>query len=156
MRDSEGAYRWYWYMPYEVVNRSGGTVLFIPDITIATDTGELISAGRNIPSGLYRRIEQELNNPLLESPLAVVGELLEGEDYARESVAIWPAFEENVTEMAIFIAGLSGETASVRNPITDELVMMRRTLMLEFRLPGNPPTPERQAVVHEGTREVMR
>ena len=156
MRDAEGAYQWYWYMPYEVVNNSGKTVLFIPEITIVTDTGEFMTAGRNIPAGLFTRIDRELDNPLLENPLAVVGELLEGEDNARESVAIWPAFKDNVTEMTVFVAGISGETTTVRNPVTDELVMMRRTLMIQFRLPGNPPTPQRQPVVHEDTREVMR
>lgn len=156
LEDGDGAYRWYWYMPYTVVNNSGRTVLFIPEITIATDTGQTIDAGANIPAGLFPLIEQELGNPFLESPIEVVGELLEGEDYARESVAVWPAFEENVTELTIFVAGISGETATVRNPVTDEMVMMRRTLMLRFRLPGDPPSPQRQAVLFEDSREVMR
>lgn len=156
IHDDQGLYQWYWYMPYKVTNISDQTVLFIPEVTIATDTGEIFTAGQNIPTTLFPVIKQRLGNPLLESPIEVVGTLLQGEDYAKESVVIWPAFEENVTDMTLFFAGLSAETATVENPVSGETIMLRRTRMLEFRLPGDPPTPQSQTVILENDRDVMR
>ena len=156
LQTTDGSYRWFWYMPYKVVNDTGSEVLFIPEITIATDTGRIISAGQDVPASLFPKIKDKLDNPLLQSPIDVVGELLQGEDHAKESVAIWPAFEKNVTHMKVFVAGLSGETQTFEHPTTGEPVMVRRTLMLHFRLPGDPPTPQGQPVVHVDQREVMR
>lgn len=156
IHNDHGLYEWYWYMPYKVVNNSDQTVLFIPEVTIATDTGQILTAGQNIPTTLFPRIEQRLNNPLVESPIEVVGPLLQGVDYAKESVVIWPAFDENVDEMTLFFAGLSAETATVENPVTGETVMMRRTRMLRFKLPGDPRTPQSQTMILEEERDVMR
>ena len=86
----------------------------------------------------------------------VVGRILQGEDHARESVAIWPAGEEPVNEIRIFVAGISGETATAEHPISGEPVILRRTRMITYHLPGRPGTPQRQPVVFRGERDVMR
>lgn len=158
IRDIEGVYRWYWYMPYKVVNKTGQEVLFIPQVHIATDTGSIIEAGKNIPASLFPKIKEQLNNPLLDSPTQVVGPLLQGEDYARESVFIWPADaeQEDPAQMSVFIAGLSGDTQAIVDPETGEKILLRRTLMLNYELPGNAPTPQNQAVVFKESQEVMR
>ena len=157
IRDTEGVYRWYWYMPYKVVNKTGQEVLFLPQVHVATDTGNIIEAGRNIPASLFPKIKEQLNNPLLDSPTQAVGQLLQGEDYARESVFIWAAdTEPDPAEMSVFIAGLSGDTHAIVDPDTGEKILLRRTLMLTFTLPGNAPTPQNQAVVFKDSQEVMR
>lgn len=153
---ADGSIAWYWFMPYKVVNNTGEDRLFVPEFTIATNRGQILHAGRNVPPGVYDAIAQRLGNKLLMSPLDVVGKLLQGPDYARESVAIWPAFEHNVDAMAIFVTGLSGETQTVANPLTGKPVLMHRTLMLQYKLPGNPLTPQTQPVVLERQRDVMR
>ncbi|MFA9478001.1 hypothetical protein ACERK3_06780 [Phycisphaerales bacterium AB-hyl4] len=152
----DGTPRWYWYMRYKVTNHSGDDRLFIPEITVATDTGKIIDTGANVPASVFHRIRERERDPLLESPVDVVGRLLQGDDYARESVAIWPAPREPVNQFRIFVAGLSGETASTEHPVTGETVMLRRTLMLTYHLPGRPSTPQRQPVVFEDERDVMR
>lgn len=154
--DIDGNTSWYWYLPYKVTNRTGADQLFIPEVIIYTDTGQILRAGQNVPSGLYPIIERHLNNPLLESPIEVVGKILQGDDYARESVAIWPAFEGDVDQFIVFFGGLSGETQTVHNPLTGEPVLVRRTRMLTYRTPGNYPTPQNQPVIFEGEQEVMR
>lgn len=156
IEDVSGTTQWYWFMPYTVVNNSGSDQLFIPEATLATDAGDIISAGQNVPASLFPRIRQRLRNPLLLSPLEVVGRILQGEDYAKESVIIWPAFDHNVDELTLFISGLSGETQAATNPITGESVLMRRTLMLRYAMPGNPASPQSQPVQLVEQRDVMR
>lgn len=154
--DIEGTPRWYWYMAYKVTNHTGEDRLFIPEITIATDTGRIIETGRNVPATVFEHVKRQLRNPLVESPVDVIGRLLQGDDYARESVAIWPAAGEPINEMRIFVAGISGEAVNVEHPGTGDAVMMRRTRMLTYHLPGKPATPQRQPVIFQDERDVMR
>jgi len=85
-----------------------------------------------------------------------VGKLLRGSDNAKESVATWPATEHDIDLISIFVAGLSGETTVVENPVTKDPVLMTRTLMLDIALPGDPPNPQSQAILPKGKRWVMR
>lgn len=156
IEEIDGSVRWYWFMPYKVVNNTGEDRLFIPEITIATDTGRILPAGENVPASLFDKIKRQLENPLLQSPIEVVGRILQGEDYARESVAVWPAFSEDIDELTVFIGGLSGETQTATHPLTGEPVLMRRTRMLQFSLPGKPANPQNQPVIARGERDVMR
>lgn len=154
--DNSGRVRWYWYICYKVVNHTGQDRMFIPDVTVATDQGDIISAGRNIPARVFTAIKQRVGNPLLENPTQMVGRLLQGEDYARESVAIWPDPGPDVDEIRVFFEGWSGETAQVTNPLTNKPVLMRKTLMRVYQMPGKPATPQDQTVVAAEERWVMR
>jgi hypothetical protein len=40
--------------------------------------------------------------------------------------------------MSLFIAGISGETARVKNPINGEEVILRKTLKRDYVIPGDP------------------
>lgn len=158
VKQSNGTSRWYWYMTYKVTNNSGTERIFVPDITVVTDTGETITAGKDVPVGVYTAIKDSTGNRLLESPILVVGRLLQGEDNSRESVAIWPANEngKDVDQFKIFVAGISGELAVTQNPKTSEDVVLRRTLMLTFDLPGTNVPLQKQPVVPKGKEWVMR
>ncbi|MCC6680696.1 MAG: hypothetical protein IT445_07320 [Phycisphaeraceae bacterium] len=152
----DGSVRWYWYMAYKVVNNTGEDRLFIPEIIIATDAGDILTAGQNVPAAVYPAVANKLNNSLLESPAQVVGKILQGPDYARESVAIWPAADHDVDELSIFIGGVSGETATVKNPITGEDVLVRRSRMITYATPGTVIKPEDQPVKLVAETDVMR
>lgn len=152
----DGDTHWYWYLPYKVTNHTGEDRLFIPEFTIYTDAGDLLTAGRGVPAYVFAAVQKQIGNDLLESPVQVVGQLLRGDDYAKQSVAIWPALGHDVDEVTLFIGGLSGETQTIHNPLTGDRVLVRRTLMLNYRTPGNYPTPENQPVIFAGDREVMR
>ncbi len=156
IEDVDGTVRWFWYIAYKVVNPTDEDLLFIPEITIANDQGEIINAGQNVPPTVFPAIQERLGNPLLLSPVEVVGKLLQGEDFAREGVAIWPASEQDVDSFSVFIAGLNGETQNAINPVTGESVLVRRTLMLEYKSPGNFVRPQEQTIIEAGQREVMR
>lgn len=149
--------RWYWYMTYKVTNHSGTERIFVPDITVVTDAGDTIIAGKDVPVGVYTAIKDATGNRLLESPILVVGRLLQGEDNARESVAIWPAnTSKDIDQYKVFVAGISGELAVTQNAKTNEDVVLRRTLMLTFDLPGTNVPIQKQPVVPHGKEWVMR
>lgn len=155
--DAAGRNRWYWFLPYRVTNNSGADQTFIPEVTVYTDQGDILAAGQRVPSNVYAAIARRMGNDLLQSPVEVVGRLLQGEDYAKESVAIWPAFEgEDVDRFTVFIGGLSGETTTVANPSTGEEVLVRRTRAIDYAVPGNYPTPQGQPVEKVRERDVMR
>lgn len=156
IEDVDGSIRWFWYITYKVVNPTDEDLLFIPEITIANDLGEIITAGENVPPTVFPAIKERLGNPLLLSPVQVVGKLLQGEDFAREGVAIWPAAAGDVDAFSVFIAGLNGETQNIENPLTGESVLVRRTLMLDYKSPGNFQRPQEQPIIEAGRREVMR
>jgi hypothetical protein len=155
--DLNGRTSWYWYMTYKLVNRTGRERIFIPEITIATDAGDIITAGRDVPPQVLDAIRTRLGNDLIEAPAQMIGRtILQGEDHAGESVAIWRHFDHDVDHMSIFIEGLSGETTRIDHPLTAEPVLMRKTLMLEYALPGRPPSPRQQQVVPLGEQWIMR
>ena len=156
IEDVDGTIRWFWYMPYKVVNNTSEDLLFIPEITIANDLGQIINAGQNVPPTVFPAIKKRMGNPLLMSPVEVVGKLLQGDDFAREGVAIWPAAAGDVDAFTVFIAGLNGETQNVTNPLSGESVLVRRTLMLEYKSPGNFQRPQEQQIIEAGRKEVMR
>jgi hypothetical protein len=127
----------FWYLPYTVTNNTGEDRLFIPEFTVLGSDGSLVTAGRKINPIVFDAIKARLENPLLESPLQVLGNVLQGEDNARDSVAIWPVEFSDIDTMRVFVTGLSGETAIVADPMTDEEVILRKTLMLGFETPGD-------------------
>lgn len=121
--DRNGLNSWYWYLPYKVVNNTGEDRLFIPEVTVMDNNGRIVTAGRRIPQNVFPAIANRLNNSLLESPDDVLGRLLQGEDFAKESVAIWPASPRDVDEFTVFFAGADGETKQLLSPLTGEPVM---------------------------------
>lgn len=158
VRDLSGQLRWYWYITYKVTNHSGEDRLFVPEVQIATDQGDLVRAGQDVPTAVFFAIKEKLGNTLLESPNQVVGKILQGDDYARESVAVWPAFSHDIDELSIFVTGLSGESTTVKNPMTQEEVIVRKTRMLTYRVPGddmNTP-PAQQAITPADSQWIMR
>ena len=154
--DIDGQVRWYWYMPYTVINNTDTEQFFVPEVTVATDQGDITTAGRGIRPSVFRAIQKRLGNPLLENPIQVSGRILIGEDHAKQSVAIWPMFTHDVDEMTLFVAGLSGETQKVKHPLTGKDVELRRSRMLIFQTPGTFVHPQRQPIKIHTKTWVMR
>ena len=74
----------------------------------------------------------------IEAQNEIIGEILHGRDHARDGLAVWRAKTTDVTELSLFIGGLSGETARVRNAITGEETILRKTLQRDYLIPGDP------------------
>jgi hypothetical protein len=153
---ADGNVHWYWCLAYKVVNNTKRERLFVPEIAVATDAGDIVVAGKDVPAGVFRAFKELTGNKLLENPNDVAGKFLLGEDEAKESVAIWPAFKHDIDHLSIFVAGLSGETLQIKNPETGEPVTLRKSLMLNYDLPGRSPRLQ-DVVVTAGTeRWILR
>jgi hypothetical protein len=156
IRDLNGQTQWFWYLTYQVQNNTGSERLFIPEITIATDEGDIISSGKNVPSAVFDAVKLRQRNALLLGPMQIVGRMLQGPDFAKDGVAIWPAFDHSVNRVDVFVAGLSGETQVVEHPLTKDPVVTRKVLMMSFDTPGSKTHPQEQAVISQGQEWIMR
>ncbi len=143
----------YWYVLYTVTNRTGADRTFVPEFTLYTDTGQVLRAGQGVSPSVYQAIVQRHNNPLLEPSTAIAGRLLQGEDNARDGVAIFTDIDPEARVFDLFISGLSGEravdtlpmpiTLQRVNPETGELeqlqtrqIVLHKTRQVTYRLPG--------------------
>ncbi len=142
----------YWYVLYKVTNHTGEDRVFAPDFVLYTDTGQILRAGEGVPAAVFTEIQKLHNNPLLVSMAAAAGPLLQGEDNAKDSVAIWRDFDPAARGFDIFVGGLSGEEEKVKLPapiqtvvrddrgelveVTETEMVLIRTLMLQYKLPG--------------------
>jgi hypothetical protein len=156
IKDATGAIKSYWYMTYKVTNMTKSERLFIPEITIATDAGDVFPANKDIAPSVFQAIKDETGNHLLMGPIRVVGKLLLGEDEARESVAIWPAFDHQVGEVDVFFSGISGEVQIYKDPVSGDSVNVKKSLMITYRLPGSGVRPTQQMVIPVHERWIMR
>jgi hypothetical protein len=140
-----------------VVNRTGADRLFVPEVLVVTDDGtSMIHAGQGVPAQVFAAVKQNLHRPYLVDPMRAVGKLLQGEDNAVDSVAIWPAPASASVRLRVFFTGLSGETATVTVPDGGTPITLRKTLMLEYQTPGKPAIPADQPVLFESASWVMR
>ena len=111
----------FWYMVYTVTNPGPRTQDFFPLFQLVTDDLRVIDTDMGINPLVFNAIKErhKQTHPYLVRPTEAIGELLAGDDHARESVAIWRAGELDVHHFKTFIAGLSGEATFVPNPSYD-------------------------------------
>ncbi|MHC4984904.1 MAG: hypothetical protein ACYTFO_01985 [Planctomycetota bacterium] len=142
----------FWYLRYRIINDTGDDRQFIPSFDLATDTGQLFNSRTPIPRVVYEEIKSLHNQPLLTNVAGVAGKILQGEDNAKDGVAIWPDFDPAAGSVDIFVGGLSGEeetvtlpsplTATVVNAAGEEVtvtideVVLQKTLQLTYTVPG--------------------
>ena len=142
----------FWYVLYDVTNRTGKDVDFFPSFRIVTDTLQVVEGGANVHPLVYDAIKARhfREFPFFAPPTKVTGPLLQGVENARASAAVFRTFDENAASFTFFISGLSGETERVRNPAFDvkrgeseenpRAFFFRRTLAVVYDLPGDPQT----------------
>jgi hypothetical protein len=128
----------YWYFTYTVANYTDRDRMFAPKLELFTDEGEIIRSGRNVPSRINKQLRDYLANPLLEDQNRIIGELLVGRENARTGLAVWPINDLNVTQLTLFVAGLSSDAMVIVHPLTKKPVRLQRTLRREYLVPGNP------------------
>ncbi|OPX22330.1 MAG: hypothetical protein B1H04_05140 [Planctomycetales bacterium 4484_123] len=144
--------RTFWYMLFSVCNRSGADRLYVPGFDLYTNTGQVLGAGKDVPTVVFHAIKKRHNNPLLMSLTAITGRILQGEDNAKDGVAIWRDFDPKARRFDVFISGLSGETVKIKLPVPVVVVKkdengrpvkvtlnelnVTKTLQLSYSLPG--------------------
>ncbi len=166
----------YWYILYTVSNPGERTQLFVPTFQIVTDDLRVIDTDMAINPLAFNTIKElhRQTHPYLVSPTQAIGDLLSGDDNARESVAIWRDVDLSANNFVVYVSGLSGETRFMKNPRynpkapetatvtgsdgkTREIVVnprnftLRKTLEIRYTLPGSPDLrgygqPQRQSV----------
>jgi hypothetical protein len=146
----------YWYFTYMVTNRTDQNQVWAPTFVLFTDSGEILPSGRAVPSRVAADIRELLGNEFLEHQNEIIGEIFHGRNHAKEGLVVWPARHLEVNEMSLFIAGTSGETASVVNPITGEHVLLRKTLQRDYLIPGEALPRGSKPLELRAQRWVMR
>jgi len=129
----------FWFLRYTVTNRTEQDRIFVPDFILYTDTGQILRAGSRVPSAVFREIQKLYNDPLLKDMTGMTGKLLQGEDNAKDGVAIWTDFDPQAGAFDIFMGGLSGETVQVKLPTPIQVV--------EIDARGNEQTVEKDSVI---------
>ena len=142
----------YWYFRYTVTNSTGEDQFYVPDFVLYTDTGQLMRAGAGVPTGVFQKIKKVYNDPFLQDPSAITGRLLQGDDNAKNGVAVFADIDPNAGSFDLFVGGLSGETAVITLPkpievtitaaggktekVMRDMVALVKTLKLRYSLPG--------------------
>jgi hypothetical protein len=130
----------YFYLTYKVTNASGGDLLFAPSFDLATDRGDVLRSGRDVPAAVTKSLLESLGNPYLEDQISIVGNLLQGEGNAKEGLVVWPANSLRLTQLEVYAAGFSGETKSIdiQDPKSGKAAKatVRKTLQIRYQPPG--------------------
>lgn len=146
----------YHYITYTATNRTGADQLFAPETVVLTDAGDLVRANRSIPPAVFRQVRDREQNPLLEAPSQVIGQILQGPANARDSVVIWPASSHDVKQVHLFITGLSGEVHAVKDPATGQEHLLRKTLKIDYKTPGDLSHEATKPFVFQSKEWVVR
>ena len=138
----------YWYLLYQVANRTKADQVFAPEFVMYTETGEILRAGQKVSTTVFEAIQKRHNNPLLLDIAGITGRLLQGEDNAKDGVAIWRDFDPKARGFDLFIGGLSGEREKLRLPVPVKVrdaagketlkteMIVSKTLQLSYSVPG--------------------
>ncbi len=129
--------RSYWYFTYEVVNTTGEDQLWFPSFTLYTDGGEILDSGDDVPYSITRKIRDYVGSDYMLVHSDVIGTLRQGRGHAREGLVIWPANQLDLTELSLFIGGISGERATVVNPLNGDRISLQKTMQRNYLVPGN-------------------
>jgi len=137
--EEDGELSAYFYLTYRITNHWGGVKLFAPDVALMTDNSNVLRSGQEVSGDVTKKIMRRLDNPLLESQIEMVSNVLEGVEHARDGVVIWPAQDLQADEVTVFFAGLSGEFQTYivgRDGDNPQRYSLRKTMMLRYSTPG--------------------
>lgn len=143
----------YWYMTYTVSNTGDKPQEFIPQFDLLSEDGKVTHSDRAIPPEVFHKIKLQEGIRLLIDSEHIDGALNPGGDEAKDGVAIWPEPMLRMGTFSIFVGGLSGEYAEMKDPDGKPLVtkdaktgegtrvVVRKTLQLTFHVIGDEVRP---------------
>ncbi len=154
----------YWYIILTITNLSNHDVQFYPEVELLTDTFKPVVAGKLVTKFVYDKIKvmNQGSYPFLESLDEVKNFVLQGKDNTVNIAVILPDFDFNAKNVKVFIAGLSNETVAVDNPVKKDAagkpvkVLLRKTLELDYAIPGDCANRPLQSLVYKGKKWVLR
>jgi len=160
----------FWYVTYRVTNDTDKEQMFLPRFELLGDNGKLFLANQNIPKRVFDRIKEAEHNDFLEPNTSITGQLRIGPAEARDGVAIWPEPMARMGHFSIFLTGLSGEAVILKKTDgtfqkvdsaddlkeTKDLVILRKTLQMDFFIRGDEVYPGEDEVNSDGENWIMR
>lgn len=171
----------YWYIVYTVVNKSPQSQRFFPLFQIVTEDLKVYDTDMGISPAVFDAIasRHKITHKYLVPPTKAIGALLTGDDNARESVAVWRDIDLTVNNFKVYVAGLSGEIRNVPNrqydpkapetrkvaeadgrerelPVNPRVFTLRKTLQIQYTLPGSPLARPGVAPERGDIRWIMR
>jgi hypothetical protein len=153
----------YWYVTYTVTNPNDQDVNFLPTFEWVTRTGQVVRSDKGVPPQVFEKIKRSTGNKLLESALQIAGTLRQGEDQAKDGVAIWPEPDARLGDFSIFVTGLSGESTQLSGSDGKPMagadgkpVLLFKTLQMDYKLAGDELYPGNDLLTKLGQRWVMR
>ena len=66
----------------------------------------------------------------------LVGQLLQGEENAKEGLVVWSAESLAPSKLTMYAAGFSGETATVNLPNSTDKAVLRKTYRVDYTVSG--------------------
>jgi hypothetical protein len=163
----------YWYLTYMVTNKTDRDQQWLPTFEMLTDKGNVVEGnGKDIPSNVFETIKTREKKTLLEPADKIAGTIRVGEAEAREGAAIWAEPDPRMGRFSIFVQGLSGEVrqfkkvdgalvelkqgADYKGVKPDDLVILRKTLQLNYWIKGDEVYPGEDEVNQTAEVWVMR
>jgi len=138
----EGEKEVYWYLAYTITNTSDEEHIFVPAFTLYSDTASTRRAG--LHPDVFEAIKKRRQIRFLENAVKMTGKVFPGEDSARTGVAIFAPLDRATDHFRIFVEGLSGEyverpnpAATAETPEDERVIRLRKTLVLEYKFPGD-------------------
>jgi hypothetical protein len=158
-----GAPQAFWYMTYKVTNDTDQPRSFLPVFELLMEDGSLHRSDRNLPYKVFTEIKAREKNRFLEHFTQIGGEVRIGEDEARDGVAIWKEPAAEMGSFSIFLTGLSGEIARLKDAEGKELknadgqsIILRKTLQMNYFVRGDEVYPGQDEVNTRPEAWVMR
>jgi len=154
----------FWYTILTITNSTDRDVDFYPKCELMTDTFQIISAGKETPAAVFKKIKKRHRKkyPFLNTLENSGNRILQGQDNTKDIAIIWPDFDPEAKNVKLFITGLSDETAVLDHPTAKDAagkpkkIFLRKTLELSYDLAGDPAFRSDAELTFKGNRWVMR
>ncbi|MDP6381209.1 MAG: hypothetical protein QF662_07685, partial [Phycisphaerae bacterium] len=134
----------YWYILYSARNDSGATRFFAPDFILYTNEAKLHRSGIHPEVHKVIKERRKRRTRFLENSAKIIGNLLEGEDNARDGVAIFAPIGPKTKSFTLFVGGLSGRyilrdnpAAKADTPLAEKKIVLYKTLAVDYKLIGD-------------------
>ncbi len=134
----------YWYLTYEIENRTGRERTWAPRFELQSDAGLMQSSGQEVPQIVTQDLQRVLSNPRIATRTGrildqnqVIGPIVSGPEHVREGVVIWPIEDPRVTQLTIYVAGVTNRRESMPHPESGEPIVLRQERALRYLTPGD-------------------
>ncbi len=126
----------FWFLRYTVTNPMAQDLYFNPRFVLIAGNGKIIPPVAAVTPALLETMRTVTGDPFIANPALVVGKLLQGAENARDSVAVFTGVPRGAGTVRLFVTGLSGTIATQVDPLTHKPVVLHKTLVLRYWIPG--------------------